>query len=131
MVPDETLEYEGFAIPPGYAVSMTLRDILRDPEIYPEPIEFRPERWLSSNQTELERMNKFYLPFSRGSRACMGINLAYTQLHILLATVFRQLDLELHEVDFHRDVEGARDCFVGETSIHSAAVFVKTVAASA
>ncbi|KAL9078853.1 MAG: hypothetical protein Q9157_002223 [Trypethelium eluteriae] len=117
----------GYTIPSGYAVSMTLRDILRDPAIYPAPNEFRPERWLESSPAELEKMNKFYLPFSRGSRACMGIYLAYAQLHILIATVFRRLELELEDVLFERDIESNRDCFVGETSIHSAGVFVKAM----
>jgi cytochrome P450 len=51
---------------------MSLRDVLLDENIYPDPMEFRPARWLSDNP-ELERMSQFWVPFSRGSRMCLGI----------------------------------------------------------
>lgn len=51
---------------------MTLRDILLDPSIFPEPLEFRPERWLAENPN-LERISRGYLPFGRGSRMCIGL----------------------------------------------------------
>lgn len=38
-------------------VSMTLRDVLLDPTVFEQPLEFIPDRWLSSNPN-LDRMNK-------------------------------------------------------------------------
>lgn len=37
---------------------MSLRDILLDPQIFAEPLEFRPQQWLSGNP-EHERISKF------------------------------------------------------------------------
>jgi cytochrome P450 len=51
---------------------MTLRDVSLDPEIFPEPMEFRPERWLPSNPN-LDRCNRYLVPFGRGSRMCIGL----------------------------------------------------------
>ncbi|KAL8908998.1 MAG: hypothetical protein Q9207_000449 [Kuettlingeria erythrocarpa] len=76
--PKEPLRYEDWIIPPGTPVSMTLRDILLDPTIYANPLDFRPERWLSDDTSELERMNQAYVPFARGSRMCVGLNLPHT-----------------------------------------------------
>lgn len=51
---------------------MTLRDILLDPSVFLEPLEFQPGRWLSENP-DLERISRAYLPFGRGSRMCVGL----------------------------------------------------------
>lgn len=72
MAPNQALQYKDFVIRPGYPISMSLRHILLNPDIFREPLEFRPERWLKSNP-DLDRINKFYVPFSRGTRNCIGI----------------------------------------------------------
>ncbi|KAI1484476.1 putative flavonoid 3-hydroxylase [Biscogniauxia mediterranea] len=113
--PNEDLQYKEWVIPKGTPVSMTLRDILLDPSIYPKPNEFRPERWLSTNP-DIQHMNRYFLPFSRGSRMCPGINLAMAQLHIALALVFRRDDLQLFDTVRERDIDIVRDCFSGEVS---------------
>lgn len=102
---------------------MSLRHILHAPEIFRQPLEFRPERWLDTNP-DLERINRFYVPFSRGTRNCIGINLAYAQLYIVLASVLRRFDLSLHDVVYERDVEAVRDCFIGEPQLNSPGVRV-------
>jgi cytochrome P450 len=61
---------------------MTLRDVLLDPNVFDDPEEFRPERWLPTNPN-LEQLNKGYQPFSRGSRMCLGMKYAIFLLKIL------------------------------------------------
>lgn len=51
---------------------MTLHDVLLDPEIFDEPMEFRPDRWLASNP-DLAQITPYFLPFGRGSRMCLGM----------------------------------------------------------
>lgn len=51
---------------------MTLRDVLLDPSMFPEPMEFRPERWLAESALP-EFLSRAYLPFGRGSRMCVGM----------------------------------------------------------
>ena len=53
---------------------MTLHDVLLDPTIFSEPLEFQPARWFSSNP-DLSRINNHFLPFGRGSRMCLGTKL--------------------------------------------------------
>ncbi|CUA71973.1 Benzoate 4-monooxygenase [Rhizoctonia solani] len=52
---------------------------------------FRPERWLDDHTGSL---NKYFVPFSVGPRACMGRNLAYMDLMLIAATIFRRYRLE-------------------------------------
>lgn len=54
-----------------------------DESVFPDPTSFRPERWL-----ENPRLDKYLIAFSRGSRQCIGINLAYAEIYLGLATIF-------------------------------------------
>jgi cytochrome P450 len=51
--------------------------------VFPSPLEFRPERWLDNKGLE-----KYLVSFSKGSRQCVGINLAYAELYLCLNAVF-------------------------------------------
>ena len=67
----EDMWYKGWKILRGRVVSMTHADLHHDPTIFPDPKSFDPGRWL---QVEGATARKRYLvPFSRGSRRCMGI----------------------------------------------------------
>ncbi|KAL8724913.1 MAG: hypothetical protein Q9181_006622 [Wetmoreana brouardii] len=99
--------YGGWDIPEGTAVSMSHRDLHYDESVFQEPKAFRPERWLVGEE-EAKKLEKYLVPFSRGGRRWMGIHLAYAELYLTLATVFRTFDLQLYETTL-RDVEPARD----------------------
>jgi cytochrome P450 len=62
--------------------------MLRDPELFPEPDTFRPERFLTSNVNEDDlssRMRDFTLPFGFGRRQCPGMHVASQSIFIVLA----------------------------------------------
>ncbi|CAE7189887.1 unnamed protein product [Rhizoctonia solani] len=52
---------------------------------------FRPERWLDNHTGTF---NKYFVPFSIGPRACIGRNLAYMDLMLIAATIFRRYQIE-------------------------------------
>jgi len=106
---------------------MTLRDVLLDPEIFENPKDFRPERWLADNPT-LAHISHYWMPFSRGSRSCIGLNLALCEGYLTYATLFRRFDLELYDTNEERDIEVVRDGFVGEPVKESPGVRVKVTA---
>ncbi|KXN81884.1 Trichodiene oxygenase [Leucoagaricus sp. SymC.cos] len=84
----------GHFVPKGTIVSTGYTFLHRDPVIFPDPHEFRPERWLQLDSSALE---SYLVPFSRGPRMCLGINLAWCELYLLFANIFRKLDMELYE----------------------------------
>ncbi|KAI0526193.1 cytochrome P450 family protein [Xylaria bambusicola] len=96
--PHQALQFKEWVIPPGVPVSMSAYLQHTNPEIYPRPYEFIPERWLE-NVTPL--MTKNYVPFAKGSRNCLGMNLVYCELNFVLAALFRPggPDFELYETD--------------------------------
>ncbi|KAF4997554.1 hypothetical protein FGRMN_3759 [Fusarium graminum] len=79
-------------IPEGNVVGMSHMMIHNDPEIFEAPNEFKPERWIGE---EGKRLDHWLLTFSKGSRNCLGMNLAYTEMHLMLANVFTRFDLSL------------------------------------
>jgi cytochrome P450 len=119
--PDGPLILGKWEIPPGTPVSMTSIFVHENPKIFPEPREFRPDRWLQGNSKE--RLDRYLVPFSKGTRACLGINLAYAELYLTLAAVFRQFDLELYETT-REDIEVVHDFFNPSARLDSKGVRV-------
>ena len=68
---DRSIYFRDWEIPKGTPVGMTSTLIHQNPDIYPQPLEFVPERWLDPN--ERQRLERYLVPFSRGSRQCAGI----------------------------------------------------------
>lgn len=107
--PDKPIQYKDWVIPPGTPVAMTSLLQHRDPSKFPNPMKFDPDRWL--NTSESGRLDKYLVPFSKGTRQCMGINLATAEIYLTLAIVFRRFDMELYETT-ERDADIAADFFI-------------------
>ncbi|KAJ5665071.1 uncharacterized protein N7477_007519 [Penicillium maclennaniae] len=107
VAPSETLIYKNYLIPPGTPVSETNYFVLMDPAIFPNPHVFDPERWLRA-AAKGERLDRYLVNFSKGSRICVGMNLVYAELYLILSTLVRRFDLELHETT-EKNIGFARD----------------------
>ncbi|OOQ89595.1 Trichodiene oxygenase [Penicillium brasilianum] len=94
--PHEALQYNGFVIPPGTPVSQSTYLVNNDASVFPNPQVFDPERWVKAAQ-DGTNLDKYMVSFSKGSRACLGINLAYAKLYLGIARVATSLDMELFE----------------------------------
>ena len=73
-------------IPPGSVVSMSPYKTIMDEEIFPNPLTFCPERWLSHEDS----LDKYLTVFGGGTRVCLGMALANAELHMALAKLFRR-----------------------------------------
>ncbi|KAG6918542.1 hypothetical protein DXG01_013632 [Tephrocybe rancida] len=56
----------GVAVPTNTVVSMGASFMHQNPIIFPNPLEFRPERWLGNNNDHLHEMEQHLVPFSKG-----------------------------------------------------------------
>ena len=90
--PSEPLVFNDWVIPPGTPVSMTSVLQHNDPVKFPDPAVFNPDRWLSGTGGGGERLEKYLVSFSKGTRQCLGMNLANAELYLTLATVMRRFD---------------------------------------
>lgn len=66
--------YEG--IPGGVRVQSYAWSLHRNPEVYPEPEEWKPTRWIEASNEELVEMRKWFWAFGSGGRICLGKNFA-------------------------------------------------------
>ena len=62
----------------------------RNPELYPEPNAFRPERFLGKRPNVFE-----YFPFGGGRRLCAGYAFANYQMRIVIGTAIREYNIDL------------------------------------
>ncbi|KAI7752736.1 hypothetical protein M8C21_021673 [Ambrosia artemisiifolia] len=85
----------GYHIPKGTWLLINIWKVHRDPNIWSDPCEFRPERFLSSKHVGLDVKggNFELIPFGTGRRRCPGIGLADQTLHIVLATLLHNFDM--------------------------------------
>ncbi|OZJ03916.1 hypothetical protein BZG36_03278 [Bifiguratus adelaidae] len=91
----------GQFIPGGTEVSVNPHLIHYDPDIFPEPEKFLPDRWLSEEANE---MAKFHIPFSIGPRMCIGKNIAWMEATLALAHFVRRFDFKLAHPEKHIDI---------------------------
>ncbi|OAP59665.1 hypothetical protein AYL99_06963 [Fonsecaea erecta] len=115
---------DGTTIPPYVSLPFFLEafagkgsNIDRDPEVFPFPDEFRPERWLAEDeagnglQSDLDAMRDSMLVWGKGSRTCLGKSIAMMELKLGLAAIIKLLSPQLASEKTNEDME-IRDHFV-------------------
>lgn len=85
-------EVVGYRIPAGTRVLFSIWTTHRDPDVYPDPTVFRPERWLGDEPSL--RPRHAYLPFGGGRRACIGQGFAMLNAQILGAMLAQRYTFE-------------------------------------
>jgi len=92
-----------YAVPAGTAITMSILLVHHREDLYPQPFEFRPERWIGRKPGTYE-----WIPFGGGIRRCLGAALAMAEQRVVLEAMARRLDLEADdpapERALHRNV---------------------------
>lgn len=109
-----------YVIPRGTPMSMTSIFMHENPEIFPRPKEFEPERWLDHSSSsssdddgaKKQHLSNYLVNFSKGTRGCLGQHLASAEIHLTLAAIFsgKRFDLELYGTT-REDVDVEHDFF--------------------
>jgi cytochrome P450 len=97
----EDYQVDDFAIPARSVVLLSPYVVHRDPRWFPEPLAFRPERWLAEDSA---RPKFAYFPFGGGARVCIGERFAWMEGTLLLAVIGQRWRLRLeagHRVETH------------------------------
>ncbi|PQE19169.1 cytochrome P450 protein [Rutstroemia sp. NJR-2017a BBW] len=123
--PNDALQYKQWTIPASVPVGISSYLMHTDPTVYPKPDEFLPSRWIGSINPAMHRS---FVPFARGSRNCLGMNLANAELSLAIAVLFRPIGigakLKLFETT-ERDVKHAHDFIVPMPDVNSKGVRVR------
>jgi cytochrome P450 len=97
-------------IPENTSVLMPFYTLHRDPRNFsPHPDEFIPERWLPiekqieleptifNDQTKVHLNHNAFIPFSVGPSNCVGKNLAWLEMRMLVCLVMQKLEMRFEE----------------------------------
>lgn len=105
-VPANGLDIDGTFIPSGTSVGMSAWTLHHNPELFPEPYAFRPERWLDEGKEVTEETKRLrrqrdrdVFPFGVGTKMCLARNLATHELFVAVRAIVES-----------KLLEGARTC---------------------
>ncbi|KAF7845598.1 cytochrome P450 82G1-like [Senna tora] len=90
----------GYHVPKGTRLLVNIWKIQRDPQIWSNPNEFQPERFLKDPHQHLEfkgGMNFEYIPFSFGRRSCPGMTFGLQVINLTLARLLQGFDMSVTE----------------------------------
>lgn len=80
----------GYDLKPGIMLSPCIYLVHRDPVVYPEPEQFRPDRFLERQYSPYE-----FLPFGGSNRRCIGYAFALFEMKVVLAEMLQAMDFSL------------------------------------
>ncbi|CAD6568404.1 MAG: hypothetical protein ASARMPRED_001705 [Alectoria sarmentosa] len=116
-------------IPPRTPVGMATPLVHLNPDVFADPMDFRPERFIENPQ-----LKQYVFTFSRGSRQCLGMHLAYTEPFLVHSEIWRRFGskedhgedgwLELFETD-RSDIDMVADRFVPSPRADSKGIRIK------
>ncbi|KAJ3321602.1 hypothetical protein HDV06_004017 [Boothiomyces sp. JEL0866] len=80
----------GFHIPKNTGITVNVASIHRDPEYFPEPETFNPDRWN-------ENLQQYFLPFGDGPHNCIGQKMALIEIKIILSELVKKFRFSLED----------------------------------
>lgn len=84
------MNFAGFELPAGVTLCPAITLVHLDPELYPDPERFDPERFMGQKPRPHQ-----YLPFGGGNRRCIGAAFSLYESRLALATLLREYEFEL------------------------------------
>ena len=87
--------YKGWTVPAGNLVAASPAVSNRDPEHFPNPDEYIPERYLDDRAED--KQSFAWIPFGAGRHRCVGAAFAMTQLKAIFSILLRHFEFELSQ----------------------------------
>jgi cytochrome P450 family 138 len=78
-----------WAIPQGYSIIVSISRLHADPQIFPEPDRFDPQRFIVAKPPSFA-----WIPFGGGARRCVGAVFANMEMGVVLRTVLRHFTIQ-------------------------------------
>ncbi|KAJ4971441.1 hypothetical protein NE237_004540 [Protea cynaroides] len=107
----EDIVLNGYLIPKNALVNFMVGEMGRDPKVWKDPMEFKPERFLGDERQEVDITGSKeikMMPFSAGRRICPGLGLGTLHMEYFLANAvrdFKWMGVEGHDVDMSERME--------------------------
>ncbi|KAI8336744.1 cytochrome P450 [Chlamydoabsidia padenii] len=91
-------------IPKGTLVNVNIYDLHHNPDVWDDPETFNPDRFAPEAEAELKAGGGMsWVPFSSGSRICIGQNFSLAEQRVLLSCLLRKYTWELPHDSIHKE----------------------------
>ncbi|PCD26100.1 hypothetical protein BFJ70_g16116 [Fusarium oxysporum] len=91
----------GVYVPAGVIVGCQAYTTARDENVFPDPLEFNPDRW----ENPTEQMQAMDRPFSSGPRVCIGMHVSRVEMLLTACAFYQTFDVELAAGFRHEGME--------------------------
>ncbi|KAK4159811.1 putative cytochrome P450 E-class, group IV [Cladorrhinum sp. PSN259] len=115
-----------WVIPRGTPIGMTSVINHFDEGLFPNPHEFKPERWLVDGQPN-HKLAKYLISFGKGTRACLGEHLAYCEVYVMAALIAMRVipRAKLVNTTYEGDLKYDHDMIVPRAKNGPVSVYIK------
>ncbi|KAI3883222.1 hypothetical protein MKW92_039537 [Papaver armeniacum] len=102
----EACEVGGFQVPAGGHLYLNIWKIQRDPTVWENPSEYRPERFLAEDKADVDVKGQNYelIPFGVGRRMCPGVTSALQVMHLVVARLIHGFEMRAATPDGKADM---------------------------
>lgn len=102
-----SVEINGLVIPKGMVIIVPTWPLHYNPEIWPEPEKFKPERFCKENNDTIDPY--VYMPFGAGPRNCIGMRFALVMMKLALVEILQRYSFSVckeTEIPIELDIQG-------------------------
>ncbi len=92
------VEVAGYRVEAGTMLVFGRMSVQRDPTLWPNPLQFDPDRFSPQNSKDRDRWQ--YVPFGGGPRSCIGDHFAMLEATLAIATIIRNVRITALEAEF-------------------------------
>ncbi|KAM7514174.1 hypothetical protein LguiA_003757 [Lonicera macranthoides] len=90
----EDCTVSGYHVPKGTRLMLNLWKLQCDPQVWSTPLEFRPERFLTTHKdVDVKGQHFELIPFGAGRRICPGMTIGTQIVHLVLATLLHSFEI--------------------------------------
>ncbi|CAG8976544.1 hypothetical protein HYALB_00011021 [Hymenoscyphus albidus] len=98
---------DGDFFPEGTDLGIPHYSLHRNPDVFPEPLAYKPQRWMSKDEAKEGGValkpgvgsGPSFTPFGAGRSSCIGKDMAYKEVAYILARLIWQFDIKLDQND--------------------------------
>jgi len=92
---NESIQLNGIQFNEDDGVAVAVTVIHNDPQYYPEPEKFDPDRWTSEERSRRDPLT--FLAFGYGPRNCIGMRFSQLEIRLTLAALLKKYKFVVHE----------------------------------
>ncbi|XP_063914425.1 cytochrome P450 4C1-like isoform X2 [Zophobas morio] len=100
---DEDIKCDPYVFPAGSNLAVPVVLLHRDPDVWPDPEKFDPDRFLPDEVAKRHRCS--YIPFSFGARNCIGFKFGMMLVKIMVATILRNFKVRTVGMKSWKDIQ--------------------------